>query len=71
MQELKGTHEKSKAHLSSVSVPDPVRSALNSGLDPGSGSAFEIRIPDLDVLKVVKKAKIYFDRQYFNFKNPD
>jgi hypothetical protein len=37
----------------SVSDPDPVGSAFNLGLDPGSGSVFgiRIRIPDPDVEK--------------------
>jgi hypothetical protein len=43
----------SKHPATSVSDPDPVGSAFNLGLDPGSGSVFEfrIRIPDPDVLK--------------------
>jgi hypothetical protein len=43
----------------SVLDPDPVGSAFNLGLDPGSGSVFGIRIQLSK--KKVSKAKIYYE----------
>jgi hypothetical protein len=49
MYEIKKKVVRLLAIVGSISVPDPVGPAFNVGLNPGSGSAFGIRIPDPDV----------------------